>query len=47
MKKILLLIAAAALVAGVFGLNRIRTGESGKPLLHVAAEEALPVEVTR
>ncbi|MHC4090692.1 MAG: efflux RND transporter periplasmic adaptor subunit [Planctomycetota bacterium] len=47
MKKILLLIAAAALVAGVFGLNRIRTGESGKPLLHVAAEEALPVEVIK
>ena len=45
MKKILLLMAGAVLVAGVFGLNRIRTGDSGQSLLHVAAADALPVAV--
>ncbi len=45
MKKILLLIMAVGLVGGVFGLNSLRTGESGKSLLHVAPADALPVVV--
>ena len=46
MKKVLALMAGAALVVGVIGLNGVRTGDSGTPLLHVAPTDALPVEVT-
>ena len=45
MKKALPLIGVVALVAAVFGLNRIRTQELGKPLLHVAEVDALSVVV--
>ena len=47
MKKILLIVVGAGLVAGVFALNRIRAPESGRPLLHVATPDALPVLVTK
>ncbi|HUU84757.1 MAG TPA: efflux RND transporter periplasmic adaptor subunit [Phycisphaerae bacterium] len=46
MKKILILLGGVALVAAVFGLNQVRTGESDTPLLRVAPEDALPVSVT-
>lgn len=45
MKKVLLLVVGVGLVAGVFGLNRIHTGESGTSLLHVAPDDGLPVVV--
>ena len=45
MKKILLVLIAAGLVSGVFGLNWVRTRDTGRSLLHVATEDALPVEV--
>ncbi|MFH0980727.1 MAG: efflux RND transporter periplasmic adaptor subunit [Planctomycetota bacterium] len=47
MKKVLLLLLVVVLVAGVFGLNRLRTRESGKSLLHVAAADPLSVVVTQ
>ena len=47
MKKILLLLVAVGLVSGVFGLNWIRTRETGRSLLHVATELALPVVVVK
>ena len=47
MKKILLIVVGAGLVAGVFALNRIRAPESGRPLLHVATPDALPVLITK
>lgn len=47
MKKILLVLLAAGLVSGVFGLNWIRTRESGRSFLHVATQDALPVVVVK
>lgn len=47
MKKVLWLLAAVVLIAGVFVLNRIRTGGSDQPLLHVAEADPLPVKVTQ
>ncbi len=47
MKKIILVVVAVVLVAGVFGLNRIRQPESGQSLLHVAPAPTLAVLVTQ
>jgi HlyD family secretion protein len=41
------LIAVVGLIAGVFGLNRLRTREPSQSLLHVAATDPLPVTVTQ
>ncbi len=45
MKKILLVLIAAGLISGIFGLNWMRTRETGRSLFHVATEDALPVVV--
>jgi HlyD family secretion protein len=47
MKKVLLPLVAAVLVAGVFILNRIRTQGSDQSLLHVADADPLPVKVVQ
>ena len=47
MKKVLLLMIAVGLVGGVFALNSLRIGGTGKSLLHVAPAEALPVVVVQ
>ena len=47
MRKVLLLLATAGVVAGLFGLNWIRARDSGKPFLQVATPDALPVMVTQ
>lgn len=47
MKAMLTLILLAAISAGVFALGSFRKGDGGKPVLHVADEVALTVNVAK
>ena len=47
MKAFLTLLVLAAISAGVFALGSLRTASTDKPILHVAAEVALTVDVAK